>query len=55
VITGHAELGSFMIDGHDDGGWKVDKREVLHQGNERGGRIEIEATVGVGQVEVRDA
>jgi hypothetical protein len=55
VITGHAELGSFMIGGHDDGGWKVDKREVLHQGNESGGRIEIEATVGVGQVEVQDA
>lgn len=55
VINGHAELGSFMIGGHDDGGWKVDKREVLHQGNESGGRIEIDATVGVGQVEVQDA
>ena len=55
VVNGHAELGSFAIGGHDDGGWKVDKREVLHQGNESGGRIEIDATVGVGQVEVQDA
>ena len=55
VINGHAELGDITIAGQNDGGWQVDQREVLNQGNEGRGRIEIDATVGIGQVEVRDA
>jgi hypothetical protein len=55
VIDGHAELGGLRLAGHHNGGWKVDQREVFHQGDEGAGRIEIDATVGVGEVEVRDA
>jgi hypothetical protein len=55
VLHGRAELGDLRVLGQDDGGWKVEQDHVLHQGQEGHGRIEIDAHVGVGQVEVRDA
>ena len=57
VVQGHTDLGQVAIagQGDDDGGWRVDRDAVLHRGREGAGRIELDAQVGLGQVEVRDA
>jgi len=57
VVQGHSDVGQVTIvgQGDDDGGWRVDRDAVLHRGREGSGRIEIDAQVGLGQVEVRDA
>jgi phage shock protein PspC (stress-responsive transcriptional regulator) len=57
VVRGHTDVGQVTIagQGDEDGGWRVDRDAVLHRGREGAGRIEIDAQVGLGQVEVRDA
>ena len=55
-IDGHSELGEVRILGREVNGWKSDQRRELHDNAAEGaGRIEIDANVGIGQVEVRDA
>jgi phage shock protein PspC (stress-responsive transcriptional regulator)/predicted membrane protein len=57
VVQGHTDIGQVTIagQGDEDGGWRVDRDAVLHRGREGAGKIEIDAQVGLGQVEVRDA
>jgi len=55
VVHGHSELGDVRVNNEAQSFWKVDHTVTLPGSSEGGGRIDIDATVGIGEVEVQDA
>ena len=55
VVRGHTEIGNVHVINDDASFWKVDHTVTVNGAGEHVARFEVDATIGIGEVEVQDA